>query len=629
MNIHGYRIEREIGSGGMATVYLAVQESLERPVALKVIHRHLSKNESFRKRFFNEARLMARLSHPSIVQAYDFAETDQGLFIVMQYVQGQSLDHMIGAECGPIPHEKALPLFLQILEGVAYAHSMGVIHRDIKPSNVLVSKEGKAKILDLGIAKIAGQKGLTRTGAQMGTLYYESPEQIRGAKDVDHRADIYSLGMTLYEMLAGRLPFDGEDDTSEFEVMNSIVNRQQHLDPREHYPHIPEWLVKVTQKATELDRLQRFSDCGQFKRVIEAIWKAPGEGGDYWAQLADSAAPERDTAGGPTIDEGLENVDSEVNLCPGCGAETAPGASFCGKCGTRLESACPACGRAVVAGDSFCPGCGASLEGGSGHYNGPEATVSAGAGDTPPHSAVSMSPGEEREIEHFISQLMEFAVVPGGSFLMGSPKPLLGKGGPEQPNHIVQVHHFQISKTPVTQKGWSMLMKSDPSSFPGDDRPVENVSWEDCREFCRRLSTIDTRYTYRLPSEAEWEYACRAGQSARYFWGKDDSPRVIQLYCWLMRNSQGSTQPVATKLPNRWDLYDMLGNIWEWCQDVYHPNYGGAPSTGDPWLSGDSGARVIRGGSWSTTRNACYCACRLPLGANESDSSTGFRVVRE
>jgi len=281
--------------------------------------------------------------------------------MVMEYVEGRSLDQMIGDEYGPIPHEKALPLFLQILEGIAYAHSRGVIHRDIKPSNVLVAKDGQAKITDLGIAKIAGKKGLTRTGAQMGTLYYESPEQIRGAKDVDHRADIYSLGMTLYEMLAGRLPFDGEGDTSEFQVMSSIVNRQQHLDPRDYYPHVPEWLVRVVQQATHMDPDKRLQTCESFRDLLleHADSSIRQSEGAYWSGRASSEASTLSVQ--DQLEEPQSSTSGPEEKCPSCGARVKDGMEFCGSCGADLFEECPACHERIRWHHEFCSKCGANI----------------------------------------------------------------------------------------------------------------------------------------------------------------------------------------------------------------------------------------------------------------------------
>jgi len=252
----------------MAVVYLAEHEKLGNQVAIKVLSDVLVSSKSVRERFIQEARMMVSLRHSGIVTVTDFIETDKSLAIVMDYIEGRSLDEMIGYEVGPIPYEKALPIFKRILEAVAYAHSKGIIHRDLKPANILVSNDGEVKVTDFGIAKIAGQNGLTKTGMQMGTLYYESPEQIMGAGNVDQRADIYSLGMTLFEMLAGRLPFDDEQDTSEYRIMDAIVKREEELDPRIYYPHVPEWLVLILQKALKQNAEDRIPTCADFLRLM-------------------------------------------------------------------------------------------------------------------------------------------------------------------------------------------------------------------------------------------------------------------------------------------------------------------------------------------------------------------------
>ena len=357
--IDGYSILGEIGAGGMATVYHAVQESLDRPVALKVIHSHLCRDESFRARFFNEARLMARLAHPNIVQAYDFTDSGAVLVMVMEYVEGRGLDRMIGQEVGPIPWEKALPLFSQVLSGVGYAHSRGVVHRDIKPANILVSKEGEVKITDFGIAKIAGQKGMTRTGAQMGTLYYESPEQIKGARDVDHRADIYALGMTLYEMLAGRLPFDDGGDTSEYAIMDSIVKREEHLDPRVYYHHIPEWLVGVVQKSTELEAGSRYESCDSFLRALEHGGNLNTGEHAYWSGRVAWVSSVR-----PIVSEAppiAPSASSPGEACPKCGFPVEKEMEFCAKCGADLQKRCPGCYKNIRWHQEFCPKCGVNI----------------------------------------------------------------------------------------------------------------------------------------------------------------------------------------------------------------------------------------------------------------------------
>ena len=360
--IRDYLVEGLIGRGGMGSVYLASHVHLNTKAALKVLLEQYSEDSSIKNRFVNEARLLHSLQHPNIVLQKEFFEENGRLVLVMEYVDGRGLDKMIGHEVGPIPWEKALPLFSQLLSGVGYAHSRGVIHRDIKPANILVSKEGEVKITDFGIAKIAGQKGMTRTGAQMGTLYYESPEQIKGARDVDHRADIYALGMTLYEMLAGRLPFDDGGDTSEYAIMDSIVKREEHLDPRNYYPHIPEWLVNVVQKSTELDAEKRYQDCDSFQRAIQEHGGNLNTGEHaYWSGRVASVPSVTPISAGLTAP--TTATSTPENSCPKCGVTVKDEMAFCMKCGTALNKSCPECSTPVRWDAHFCSKCGVPIAG--------------------------------------------------------------------------------------------------------------------------------------------------------------------------------------------------------------------------------------------------------------------------
>ncbi len=360
--IREYIIEGILGRGGMGSVYLATHIHLKKKAALKVLLEQFSEDASIKTRFVNEASLLHDLHHKNIVQQKEFFEENGRLVLVMEYVDGRPLDKMIGQDVGPIPWEKALPLFTQILDGIGYAHSKGIVHRDIKPANILISKEGQVKVTDLGIAKIAGEKGMTRTGAQMGTLYYESPEQIRGAKDVDHRSDIYSLGMTLYEMLAGRLPFDKGGDTSEFELMIAVVQRKENLDPREFYPHIPEWLVKTIQKATELNPEKRFQSCEHFKQIIEKYGKLSATESTFWSGKVASVKSAPLTTPKPisTGSSQPASVNSSEDQCPKCNVRVKEDMEFCMKCGISLQKICPNCSSSIRWYADFCPKCGAN-----------------------------------------------------------------------------------------------------------------------------------------------------------------------------------------------------------------------------------------------------------------------------
>ena len=213
-----FLIHSEIGQGGMGTIYFAVDTMLNREVALKVIHPQLTDNPQLMERFKIEAMTQARLNHPSIVTIFSFNRIDDEYVIAMEYVEGVSLKEMLLQKKLLHPAE-AVDIITQVAEGLRYAHAHSVIHRDIKPANILISKDGKVKISDFGIAKILGVQGLTKTGMLVGTPWYTSPEQIVG-KNIDFRTDLYSLGVTFYEVLTGRVPFDSETN-SEFQIQKA------------------------------------------------------------------------------------------------------------------------------------------------------------------------------------------------------------------------------------------------------------------------------------------------------------------------------------------------------------------------------------------------------------------------
>jgi len=254
-----------IGEGGMGVVWKGTDTRLGRTVAVKILHEHHSRDPQLRERFSREARIQASLNHPNIVTLLDYIETSDQLALVMEFVQGRSLDKVIGREVGPIVTDRALPLFNKLLDAFEYIHSQGIVHRDIKPSNAMVDFSDQVKVTDLGIAKIAGDHGLTRTGTKLGTLWYMAPEQVKG-QEATKQSDIYALGVTLFEMVAGRVPFDSTT-SSDYEVMDLIV-KEDLPDPRIFYPHIPEYIVNIINIATSKNKNSRFSSCKRFKQAI-------------------------------------------------------------------------------------------------------------------------------------------------------------------------------------------------------------------------------------------------------------------------------------------------------------------------------------------------------------------------
>jgi formylglycine-generating enzyme required for sulfatase activity len=221
---------------------------------------------------------------------------------------------------------------------------------------------------------------------------------------------------------------------------------------------------------------------------------------------------------------------------------------------------------------------------------------------------------------------LEMVSLPAGEFLMGSPDSDSDASDDEKPPHQVKVNSFAIGKYPVTQAQYEAVMGTNPSYFKNNPQnAVERVSWNDAQAFCQKLSQI-TGKTYRLPTEAEWEYACRAGTTTRFYFG--DDANQLGDYAWYDGNSQDETHPVGQKKPNAWGLHDMIGNVWEWCEDNWHYNYIGAPTDGSAWLkNGNDNHSLLRGGSWFGNPYLCRSAFRVILSRRDGSSSYGFRVV--
>jgi serine/threonine protein kinase len=262
-----YKIISVLGEGGMGTVYLAEHTNFDRKVAIKAIHPHLAKNDEIRQRFKNEAATMARLQHPNIVSLYDYFVDDEGLYLIMELVEGIELESYLKNIGSPLDEHVTAAFMKQLLDAFSHAHEKGVVHRDIKPANILITNDGSIKVLDFGIAKIVEGDGLhnmTKTGTQIGTVYYMSPEQVQGKK-VDARSDIYSLGVTFYQMLTAQNPYSSS--TTEFDVYSKIV-QEQLPNPKELNPTISDVIVSILNKATAKDPDARFQTCEQFKQAL-------------------------------------------------------------------------------------------------------------------------------------------------------------------------------------------------------------------------------------------------------------------------------------------------------------------------------------------------------------------------
>lgn len=266
--INNYIIERKLGEGGMGNVYFARHNRVDRLVAIKVLHQNLFTNENIRNRFKNEANALIKLGHPNIVKIYDYVEQDNFACLVMEYIEGYTLDDYITKISGPLVTEKAIHIICNILDAVQYAHDNNILHRDIKPGNIMVSKDGRVvRIMDFGIAKIVDAENFkaTKANTQLGTPFYMSPEQVKGLPYTG-LSDIYSLGVTLYEMVTGKCPY--QTITNLFELQSKIVNEP--LPPTTiYYPEVSLLIQSAIKKATEKDPALRFHSCVEFKNYLQ------------------------------------------------------------------------------------------------------------------------------------------------------------------------------------------------------------------------------------------------------------------------------------------------------------------------------------------------------------------------
>src|SRR5438309_2595230 len=253
-----YRLEARIGTGGMSTVYRALDETLQRTVAIKLMHREIASDSDQLERFRREARAVAQLSHPHIVGVIDYGEDDGRPYIVFEFVEGETLKGRI-RRMGRLPITEAIAYAIEIARALGAAHLRHIVHRDVKPQNVLIDREGSAKVTDFGIARTLEEDGLTVDGRVLGTTDYVSPEQALG-QDVTGQSDLYSLGVVLYEMLTGEVPFTGE---SQVAVAMKHV-REEVPDVQVKRPEVSAALAAVVDAATAKRQEDRYADDAEF-----------------------------------------------------------------------------------------------------------------------------------------------------------------------------------------------------------------------------------------------------------------------------------------------------------------------------------------------------------------------------
>jgi formylglycine-generating enzyme required for sulfatase activity len=618
-----YRIVRRLGRGGMGSVYLAMDTRLNRTVALKVCDRALRHPQAL-ARFRTEAQAAAALRHPNLCPVYECDVRDGVPYLTMAYIEGPNLADW-AARRGPLPPREAAQLVRKLALAMQTAHEHRVVHRDLKPSNVVLER-GEPIVLDFGLARQATEDEirLTRKGAVLGTPAYMAPEQAAGdLAEMGPSCDIYSLGVILFELLTGRPPFSGPPTKVLANVLCAAPPR-----PCSLRPEIDPQLEAICLKALAKRPSQRHASMADLAASL-AAFAQPAPDAPRDAEAPTFVSPE-DTVLPATERPTVRDVTEEE-------AESTSR--------TKL-SLLIALGLALV----LLPALGVGLvwlvnavrQRGEEQEQAARKPADPGP-DTPRPPRRNEAAEAPREVVNSVR--MRLVRIPAGQFLMGSPKEEKEHRANEEQHRVEITRPFYMGATLVTQEQYQRVTGINPSEYQqarggGPDYPVEKVSWYDAVAFCKRLSELaeerEAERVYRLPTEAEWEYACRAGTTTPFHFGAtltSDDANFDGRYPYgdvQPGVRVGKTTPAMKYRPNAWGLYDMHGNLWEWCQDWYDSGYYAQSPKKDPQGPEQGTNPVLRGGCWGNPAQECRSAARLGIRPRSfSDPYIGFRVVMQ
>jgi len=578
-----YHLEEFLGAGGYGGVFRAtevIRDRVIRQVAVKLI----CIDDIDRQR--QELITALSVDHPNLLRHFAAGKATVNqhpfFYLLMELAEG-SLEQRLDRIRRHFNRDEARRLLTDLTAGLLYLHSSDPprVHRDLTPGNIFWVGD-RWKIGDFGLTRLLQvQQGQGRTSRPAMRPGYGPPEAYRG--EYFTASDMWSLGIVTVRVLSGRLPFNFR---TEDELHRCILD----------------YILAIPTLASP------------FAEIVEGCLRREPN-------------------------DRLTAAEVQAILAPGARSQPTP---------PRNPIILP---RPQVSRRWFLTGLAASGVVGAVGWEfarpkSPQTSIipvdnSPGRSVPVPSAEPSPTAAPSNYTETRPSGVsLEMIGIPAGNFRMGSTADDFDKiiaqdknfqrewMESEFPQRLVTVPAFWIGKFPITQEQYQALMDKNPSSFSGLDRPVDSISWQDAQAFCQRLSS-ETGKDYRLPSEAEWEYACRAGSQTLFSFGDNFSD--LGDYGWYGDNSNGKTQPVGQKQPNAFGLYDMHGNVWEWCEDDWHDNYNGAPTDGSAWIENGNrpqdGNRLLRGGSWFSIPRYCRSAHRDWWGAGYRSINNGFRVV--
>ena len=661
-----YEIVRELGQGGFGVTYKAKNLSLDVPIVIKTPNSRLQKDINYSKyveNFKKEARRLAKLGmnpHPHIVRVFDFFQEDNLPCIVMDFVPGESLYNLVQMQ-GALSETQALQYIRQIGSALVVCHQAGIIHRDVHPNNILIhAKNGNAVLIDFGIAGNTQTSRNTHSGNRA-FAPWEQMAYWEQQSSKTPQVDIYTLAAGFYYLVTGEVPT---------ECLGRKYNNDELIEPQELCPSLSEGINKAILKGMEIYPENRPGSIQEWLKLL-VIPQAEPEKPKQKPQpkppqtyVPESYQPRSVTypvSSTPPRTERYTQVTENSNS------------------GVTRRNWLKYSGLAIstVVVTSIGKSIWDNVSQPTGEIDSPEesdsiSSINSKSESTSPETAnTNLSEdefdvitvndrGEEIDREkgrakYFTEDLgnditLDMVEIPSGTFLMGTEEEeierLVKKYNSygfrnESPQHQVTVPSFYMAKYPVTQEQWKAVaqlpqiereLELDPSRFKGDNLPVERVSWNDAVEFGERLSK-HTGKEYRLPSEAEWEYACRAGTTTPFHFGETittDLANYRGIYTYANEPKgkyRERTTPVGSFPPDAFGLYDMHGLVWELCADTWHENYQGAPNDGSARVSGSGITFVVRGGSWSYNPLYCRSAIRLGTARDNRGIGIGFRVV--
>ncbi|MDY6032772.1 MAG: SUMF1/EgtB/PvdO family nonheme iron enzyme [Alloprevotella sp.] len=505
---------------------------------------------NYRHRFRREAENLAKLHHPNIIRVYDVFDENGTTYYSMEYVEGLTLDAYI-QQHHPLPEADAIAILGRVCSALSFMHSQRMLHLDLKPKNIMYSTKGEVFLIDFGLSKQFGANGEPESSTTIGagTPGYAPIEQVKQIKDGTFPAtlDIYALGATIYKTLTGQRPPEATDILNDGFPDGPLV--QLHRSPS---------LIQVVARCMSPMRKDRYQTVADLLRAYPPL-AAEDEKTEMKEVKEDTEA---------TILN--DNTGRQINL------------SHCSN---------KQCGKVIPSDAQFCPYCGTAV--------------------TKPGKSAAAN-----KLDFTVNGVTFTMVrVEGGTFMMGATSEQTGAGSYEKPAHRVTLSDYYIGQTEVTQALWEAVMGEtptsdgphwDPQEGLGDNYPAYNISYDDVLSFISKLNNLTGR-TFRMPTEAEWEYAARGGNKSKgYLYSGGNTLNNVG---WYDDNSDDTTHLVAQKAANELGLYDMSGNVWEWCSDWWG-DYSSSSQT-NPTGPSTGSTRVLRGGCWYYWATHCRVASRV------------------